>query len=171
MCPVPTSPPSSPDTQEPSSNVTVSSPASSGMNVRRKPAIDFISDKRRVSTNQCSIAIHKFLHPFLSLVSEQWEPTRLRLYHGEPSSHPLQSLTTLENSKLSLIDGMIPFCFVPIVLFYSASDVESFDTDFTLISAKLKKSLSDTLTLYYPFGGRGKGKALVECNDEGVPYS
>ncbi|KAI4354410.1 hypothetical protein L6164_003272 [Bauhinia variegata] len=77
----------------------------------------------------------------------------------------------LKELKLSLLDGVSPLCYVPIVLFYSASDITSFGTDFALISDKLKKSLSDILTLYYPFCGRMKGNSLVECNDKGVFYS
>ncbi|KAI9116132.1 hypothetical protein K1719_013062 [Acacia pycnantha] len=76
----------------------------------------------------------------------------------------------LQHFKVSLLDQLAPPFYVPIVLFYSPTD-----HDFTIISDKLKASLSQVLTLYYPFCGRFKGNqshAYVDCNfiDEGVLY-
>lgn len=78
----------------------------------------------------------------------------------------------LRDFKLSLLDQLAPpSIYVPIVLFYSASDTNAFGTDFTTISDKLKTSLSDVLTLFYPFCGRLKDdNSSVECNDAGVIY-
>ncbi|XP_028773091.1 vinorine synthase-like [Neltuma alba] len=74
----------------------------------------------------------------------------------------------LQHSKVSLLDQLAPPFYVPIVLFYSP-----IDHDFTKISDRLMASLSQVLTLYYPFCGRLKGNksdAYVDCKDEGVLY-
>ncbi|MED6217306.1 hypothetical protein PIB30_016495 [Stylosanthes scabra] len=84
----------------------------------------------------------------------------------------------LRHFKISLLDEMAPSVYIPIILFYSATDISSspFGThDFKAMSNKLKASLSKVLTLYYPFCGRFKctsssSSISVDCNDEGVPY-
>ena len=76
----------------------------------------------------------------------------------------------LRDFKISLLDQMAPPTYIPIVLFYSASDISAFGTDFKTISNKLKTSLSKVLTFYYPFCGALKGTSSVECNDAGVLY-
>ncbi|MED6176022.1 hypothetical protein PIB30_083936, partial [Stylosanthes scabra] len=83
----------------------------------------------------------------------------------------------LRHFKISLLDEMAPSVYIPIVLFYSATDMSSslFGThDFKAKSNKLKASLSKVLTLYYPFCGRFKStsssSSSIDCNDEGVPY-
>ncbi|XP_061347562.1 stemmadenine O-acetyltransferase-like [Gastrolobium bilobum] len=77
----------------------------------------------------------------------------------------------LRDFKISLLDQLAPSSiYIPIVLFYSASDVSAFGNDIKMISDKLKTSLSNVLTLYYPFCGRMKNNSTVECNDEGVLF-
>ncbi|KAK7274382.1 hypothetical protein RIF29_15467 [Crotalaria pallida] len=74
----------------------------------------------------------------------------------------------LRHFKISLLDQLAPpTIYIPIVLFYSASDINE---EFQMISHKLKTSLSHLLTLYYPFCGRLITNLLVECNDEGVIF-
>jgi len=73
----------------------------------------------------------------------------------------------LRHFKLSLIDQLAPPFYVPIILFYPASDATNTKT----ISQKLKASLSEVLTLYYPFCGTLRGNSTVECNDEGVVFT
>ncbi|XP_054785166.1 stemmadenine O-acetyltransferase-like [Prosopis cineraria] len=77
----------------------------------------------------------------------------------------------LKHFKFSLLDELAPppSVYIPMVLFYSADD----DHDFPKMSQKLKTSLPEVLTLYYPFSGRikgNKGNLYVDCNDEGVLY-
>ncbi|XP_054785342.1 stemmadenine O-acetyltransferase-like [Prosopis cineraria] len=77
----------------------------------------------------------------------------------------------LKHFNFSLLDEIAfpPSVYLPMVLFYSASD----DHDFPKMSQKLKASLSEVLTLYYPLSGRIKGNKsnlFVDCNDEGVLY-
>ncbi|XP_027337109.1 vinorine synthase-like [Abrus precatorius] len=77
----------------------------------------------------------------------------------------------LRDFKISLLDQLAPPSFyIPILLFYSASDINAFDSDFETISHKLKASLSHVLTLYYQFCGRLKGNSIIECNNEGVLF-
>lgn len=77
----------------------------------------------------------------------------------------------LRDFKLSFLDQLSPNYYVPVLLFYSASDVISFCNGFSSLSDKLKASLSYMLSLYYPFCGRRiKGNACVECSDEGLLY-
>ncbi|XP_028806379.1 vinorine synthase-like [Neltuma alba] len=76
----------------------------------------------------------------------------------------------LKHFQISLLDEIAtpPSFYVPVVLFYFASD-----HDFFKVSQKLKTSLSQILTLYYPFSGRikrNKSNLYVDCNDEGVLY-
>ncbi|XP_028776929.1 vinorine synthase-like [Neltuma alba] len=76
----------------------------------------------------------------------------------------------LKNFQISLLDEIAapPSFYVPVVLFYSASN-----QDFPAMSQKLKSSLSQILTSYYPFCGRikrNKSNYIVDCNDEGVLY-
>ncbi|CAJ1949399.1 unnamed protein product [Sphenostylis stenocarpa] len=72
----------------------------------------------------------------------------------------------LRHWKLSLLDQLAPPFYVPILLFYPASDAKDFKT----ISHKLKASLSQVLTLYPPFCGTLRDNTTVECNDEGVLF-
>ncbi|WVZ16589.1 hypothetical protein V8G54_009571 [Vigna mungo] len=77
----------------------------------------------------------------------------------------------LQHFKLSFLDQLAPSFRVPILLFYSASDVRTFAaTDLNALSQKLKTSLSEVLTLYYPFCGRLRDSSIIECNDEGVLF-
>ncbi|KAI3995000.1 hypothetical protein MKX01_019814 [Papaver californicum] len=77
----------------------------------------------------------------------------------------------LRNFKLSLLDQLLPPFYFPIVIFYPANDGhESNNNDQIRKANILKKSLSETLTRYYPIAGRIRDNILVECNDEGVDY-
>ncbi|PON64731.1 Transferase [Parasponia andersonii] len=76
----------------------------------------------------------------------------------------------LRSYQLSFLDQISPPVFNPFVLFYSSIQEVDSDLSVTKISLKLKKSLSDVLTLFYPLAGRVKDNLLIECNDEGIPY-
>ncbi|ESR56361.1 hypothetical protein CICLE_v10023671mg [Citrus x clementina] len=83
----------------------------------------------------------------------------------------------LKTHKLSLLDQLAPDIYLPIVLFYdSSSRVDDKISTATInstknISRRLKKSLSKTLTHYYPFAGRVllKDNYVIDCDDSGVP--
>ena len=76
----------------------------------------------------------------------------------------------LRSYQLSFLDQISPPVFNPFVLFYSSDQYGDTGLNITKISFKLKKSLSDILTLFYPLAGRVKDNLLVDCNDEGIPY-
>ncbi|MCL7043175.1 hypothetical protein MKW94_016721 [Papaver nudicaule] len=70
--------------------------------------------------------------------------------------------------KLSSLDRYRPSEYIPLILFYTPDPT---DTKFDSISDRLKKSLSETLTRFYPIAGRIRdNNTWVECNDEGVEY-
>ncbi|XP_068328001.1 stemmadenine O-acetyltransferase-like [Pyrus communis] len=73
----------------------------------------------------------------------------------------------LKSYKLSLLDQIAPIFYVPVVLFYSAPE----NIDDTTIVDRLKKSLSETLTCFYPLAGRIEGNASVDCEDGGVVFT
>ncbi|XP_050233400.1 stemmadenine O-acetyltransferase-like [Mercurialis annua] len=73
---------------------------------------------------------------------------------------------------ISLLDQFIPSMYFPIILFYHNQNPNLTDIK-TVISERsklLKKSLSETLTRFYPLAGKHKDNLSVDCNDEGVYY-
>ncbi|XP_022973602.1 vinorine synthase-like [Cucurbita maxima] len=74
------------------------------------------------------------------------------------------------NLKFSLLDQISPSNYTPIIFFYAA--VENPGADRFSGSRQLKKSLSEILTLFYPFAGTLSSAGYsVDCNDRGVEYS
>ncbi|KAG5107479.1 hypothetical protein JHK84_044386 [Glycine max] len=74
--------------------------------------------------------------------------------------------------NLSLLDHLIPSPYAPIILYYTSPN-----SDKTYLSEVpkrlelLKKSLSETLTQFYPLGGKIKELDFsIECNDEGANF-
>ncbi|KAK2978913.1 hypothetical protein RJ640_019228 [Escallonia rubra] len=82
----------------------------------------------------------------------------------KPSS-PTQS--HLQSYNLSLLDQFTPRMYIPFVLFYRSYVPIG---EFSEKSRWLKNSLSTTLAQYYPFAGRLKASASVDCNDNGVEF-
>ncbi|GMP44499.1 hypothetical protein CsSME_00013412 [Camellia sinensis var. sinensis] len=72
----------------------------------------------------------------------------------------------LRTYKLSLLDQFIPSNHVPIVLFYPMLDNDHVH----VTSQLLKKSLSKTLTRFYPLAGKVRDALTIDCNDEGAFY-
>uniref|UniRef100_A0A5B7BXQ8 Putative vinorine synthase n=1 Tax=Davidia involucrata TaxID=16924 RepID=A0A5B7BXQ8_DAVIN len=73
--------------------------------------------------------------------------------------------------KLSLLDQVAPLIYAPIVLFYSAPpEFNSNMIHCITIYDHLKKTLSETLSHFYPLAGRIKHDDYVDCNDDGVTY-
>ncbi|XP_038886275.1 stemmadenine O-acetyltransferase-like [Benincasa hispida] len=72
---------------------------------------------------------------------------------------------------LSLFDQLAPHMFVPLVFFFSRHGpdlgINGHDVD---RSKLLRRSLSMTLSRYYPFAGRIKDNVSVDSNDEGVSF-
>nr|AFU55340.1 acylsugar acetyltransferase [Solanum habrochaites] len=73
----------------------------------------------------------------------------------------------LRRLKLSLFDQLDIGAYVPILFNYLPNSTSSYDDD------KLQKSLSETLTKFYPFAGRFRKDIdpfSIDCNDEGIEY-
>ncbi|KAK3437723.1 hypothetical protein EUGRSUZ_C02397 [Eucalyptus grandis] len=75
----------------------------------------------------------------------------------------------LRNFNFCLLDQLAPPFYVPVVLFYLGPDQKA-APDSALVSGNLKTSLAQALSLFYPIGGRVKGNAGINCNDEGALY-
>ncbi|GAB2275034.1 hypothetical protein Dimus_009802 [Dionaea muscipula] len=63
--------------------------------------------------------------------------------------------------NLSLLDQFSPRVYVRIIFFYLNGELKP---------KELKKSLSESLSYYYPFAGRIRMDGSIECNDEGVRF-
>ena len=74
----------------------------------------------------------------------------------------------LKTYKLSSLDQLSSPIYGRVVYFYfQQNDVTpSYDQK----SHQLKKSLSESLSRFYPFAGRINNNNTVECNDDGVQY-
>ena len=75
----------------------------------------------------------------------------------------------LKRYNIPLHDRMIPNFYIPLIFFYpnnnnSAHHIPDNASDL------LKKSLSETLSKYYPFAGRICSGSYVDCNDQGVEF-
>ncbi|QCE02701.1 vinorine synthase-like [Vigna unguiculata] len=73
--------------------------------------------------------------------------------------------------RLSVLDHLIPSPYVPIILFYTSPKTNT--THLSEVPKRLellKKSLSETLTKFYPLGGKIKEDLSIECNDEGAYF-
>ncbi|KAJ0043162.1 hypothetical protein Pint_17564 [Pistacia integerrima] len=72
----------------------------------------------------------------------------------------------LRNFNLSLLDQIVPVEYTAVVLFYTGNG----DANAAKKSQRLKTSLSQTLSSFYPYAGIIRDHKLVECNDNGVVY-
>ncbi|KAJ4706859.1 vinorine synthase-like [Melia azedarach] len=81
----------------------------------------------------------------------------------KPSSPTPQNL---KSYRLSIVDQLTPNVYFSIILLYTKTTENP-----TKTSDHLKKSLSETLTRYYPLAGQLKyDQLIVDCNDQGVPF-
>ncbi|KAE8731422.1 U-box domain-containing protein 15-like [Hibiscus syriacus] len=78
----------------------------------------------------------------------------------------------LRTHMLSFLDQFLPPIYVPMVLFYTNQEASISSADIIANNSRraqfLKQSLSETLTLFYPFAGRIKDHLSIDCNDEGA---
>ncbi|KAI3724627.1 hypothetical protein L2E82_36410 [Cichorium intybus] len=84
----------------------------------------------------------------------------------KPSSPTPPHLNTF---NLSALDQLIISPYVPIILYYPSNNG---DNTFQALerSHGLKKSLSETLTQFYPLAGTIKNDLSIDCNDVGANY-
>lgn len=80
----------------------------------------------------------------------------------KPSSPTLKHLKSF---KLCLLDQLGAPAYFPLILFYPKNHVTTEE-----IRHKLKKSLSEALTRFYPLSGRIESNTSIECEDYGVPF-
>lgn len=74
----------------------------------------------------------------------------------------------LHKLKLSIMDQLIPLTNLNMIFYYSPGE----KSRERCIAVELEKSLSDTLTEFYPLAGRlAVEDLLVDCTDEGVEFS
>ncbi|MBA0742520.1 hypothetical protein Gogos_015569, partial [Gossypium gossypioides] len=87
----------------------------------------------------------------------------------KPTSSTPHHLTT---HKLSFLDQFVPSShYLPTVFFYVNQETSIPPAaSNSMRSQLLKESLSQTLTLFYPFAGRIKDHLSIACNDEGAYY-
>lgn len=76
----------------------------------------------------------------------------------------------LKTYNLSLFDQLAPDAYIPLVIFYP--NYFNIDLDSRLKLLDMKKSLSQTLTQYYPFAGRlaKNTPSFIDCNDDGIEF-
>ncbi|PON31968.1 Transferase [Parasponia andersonii] len=80
----------------------------------------------------------------------------------------VSSLDHLKPQKICLFDQLTPVTYPEVLLFYSICDPNL--TLHKTLFIQLKKSLSETLTFFYPFSGRTKNNLYIDDFDAGVPY-
>ncbi|KAH7570433.1 hypothetical protein ACOSP7_018573 [Xanthoceras sorbifolium] len=85
----------------------------------------------------------------------------------KPSSPTPQSLRKF---KLSLIDQLTPPVYGSLLYFYSFNGDTNRHVSVSERSQQLKKSFSDTLTLFYPFAGRTVDNIMIDCSDYGALF-
>ncbi|XP_057505002.1 stemmadenine O-acetyltransferase-like [Actinidia eriantha] len=82
---------------------------------------------------------------------------------SSPTPNPLRHL------QLSFFDQINRSIFIPFLYFYAAESTGD-RTNHHRKSEQLKKSLADTLSVFYPMAGRVIDETYMECNDKGVDF-
>ncbi|KAI3458348.1 hypothetical protein Pfo_015011 [Paulownia fortunei] len=79
----------------------------------------------------------------------------------------------LKTFKGSLLDLLNPQSYVPFVFFYANNNNQNSSEIKNFILERrqtLKRSMSETLTRFYPIAGKVKDNIHIDCNDDGVYY-
>lgn len=74
----------------------------------------------------------------------------------------------LKKFRLSFLDQCMPAHFYPLIFYYYYDETSNITQ--STMRFRLKSSLSDALTQFYPLAGRMEGQSFVDCNDQGVKY-
>ncbi|MCL7050205.1 hypothetical protein MKW94_000821 [Papaver nudicaule] len=91
---------------------------------------------------------------------------KVEIVSGETIKPSLPTPLNKRSYKLSYIDqGNLPHPPIPLLLFYSGANADVAEQ-----CGLLKKSLSETLTRFYPLAGEIKDNLTIECNDNGAYY-
>ncbi|KAK4740717.1 hypothetical protein SAY87_024305 [Trapa incisa] len=78
-----------------------------------------------------------------------------------PTPEELRSI-----NRISVFHQLSPAIYVPVLLFYRGGDGQKASDK----SRRLRSSLSDVLTQFYPLAGRIKENFWIDCSDQGVAY-
>lgn len=70
--------------------------------------------------------------------------------------------------QLSVLDFSLPPTYVSMIFFYNLADLAENSSD--IVSRRLKRSLSQTLSRFYPLAGKQEGVS-INCNDEGAVFT
>ncbi|GFP78718.1 vinorine synthase [Phtheirospermum japonicum] len=81
----------------------------------------------------------------------------------KPSSPTPPHLSKLH---LSFLDQLAPPTYIRIILYFQPCQYSNTEPT----SRKLKQSLSDALSVYYPLAGRLRDNSWIHCNDAGAEY-
>ncbi|KAL0535475.1 hypothetical protein IC582_029805 [Cucumis melo] len=73
----------------------------------------------------------------------------------------------LHRFNISLLDQLSTAGYVPVILFFPNSNGAP---PFNERSDRLKKSLAEILTRFYPLAGRPRENSYIDCNDDGAEY-
>ena len=95
--------------------------------------------------------------------------TKVEIIHKETIKPSFPTPDDRKILKLSLFDQFTPITYTPLVLFYPVNNGDSL-ASIAEKSQKLKKSLSETLTHFYPLAGRLKENTSIDCNDQGAEF-
>ncbi|XP_037493676.1 vinorine synthase-like [Jatropha curcas] len=91
----------------------------------------------------------------------------IEVFSRESIKPPSLTPSHLRTYKLSLLDQLMPSAHVPIIFFYRPIDQPVIPARLQ----RLKHSLSQALTSFYPFAGKIKDDLYIDCNDDGVSYT
>ncbi|CAK9322228.1 unnamed protein product [Citrullus colocynthis] len=100
------------------------------------------------------------LSPLIGWISSPELSYLLEIGYRETIKPLFSTPSKLGLHHLCLSDRQAPFFYLQFLYFYEN----------TSNSKLLKESLSKALTLYYPFAGRLKDRASIDCNDMGVTF-
>ncbi|KAL3632101.1 hypothetical protein CASFOL_025085 [Castilleja foliolosa] len=85
----------------------------------------------------------------------------------KPSSPTPQHL---QKMHLSYLDQLLKPIYISLIIFYQSPSQPINRLSNLQTSQRLKKSLSHTLTLFYPLAGRIQDNFIVDCNDSGFEF-
>ncbi|KAJ6413208.1 hypothetical protein OIU84_006079 [Salix udensis] len=77
----------------------------------------------------------------------------------------------LEKLKISCLDQLLPPLHVSCIFYYQSSAHDELGVNNFQRSEQLQKSLSETLTIFYPLSGRySRSNFSIHCSDQGVEF-
>ncbi|KAL3834532.1 hypothetical protein ACJIZ3_009268 [Penstemon smallii] len=140
------------------------------------PNLWSIPNYRSTNSNTLFFSSNNYLlHKYAHFSSQRNPYERVEIISEEnikPASPTPDNLRTYE---VSVLDQLLAHHYMPFVYFFPNNHKKEEDGDDLLLTLKkrrqlLKKSLSETLTRFYPLAGKVKNSREIDCNDDGVYY-